>query len=353
MKNIFAMIVLLLLPFKFCLAQDLNMAKVAKDWDKIKADFVKELKNDPEIKAVYSDKLNWKITHSPIFFEIKKTDYGEFNFNEKVGKKYDEIRKAYLEKLAKDPKYSIPKGDEKDDLLKKCESKIESLQQEIETQKANIDSLKTQLRNKEKSIKETQDKSFFDTVLDNWIIYLIALLGLIGVVVLLILLKKANKESDELSNEVYDLKDKISSLKNQKPKEKIVEKIVEKTVEKPIEKIVYVEKTKKEDKPKEYKYLCQINGADGGYFKRVQNTYDGSSSYYRMFDEKDGEAEFEFFGDAERAIKKWSSILDSVSEYEGDTDTATKIKTEEPGKVKYDSAHERWKVIKKAKLNLY
>jgi len=349
MKNLFTIILLLLLPFKFCLAQDLNMAKVAKDWDKIKADFAKELNKDPEIKAVYDSKLKWRILNSAILFEIKESDD---LLNKNLKTKYEKIRKDFIAELAKNPKYAIPTGDAKDDLIKKYESEIAKLTAENAKLKDDVNRQKKQLTSKDNALNKEKNKSFIDTVADNLLIYVIAVVELVAIIFLLIKWNKLQNDKEDLKYEIKDREKEISRLTKQQPKEKIVEKVVEKTIEKPVEKIVYVEKKKQEEKPKEYKYLCQINGADGGYFKRVQDRYDGSSSYYRMYDEKDGEAEFEFFGDAERAIKKWSSILDSVAEYDGDTDTASKIKTEEPGKVKYDAANERWKVTKKAKLKL-
>lgn len=100
-------------------------------------------------------------------------------------------------------------------------------------------------------------------------------------------------------------------------------------------------------------YLAQISDNEGGSFGRVADTDDGSSSYYRMFDVNGDTAKFEFYAPQreQRAMMKWSSILDTVADYEGDTDTADTIFTVEAGEVKKNS-NGRWVVTKRAKLQL-
>ena len=356
MKKLINIIAIFAMTIQFSIAQDLNMAKVAKDWETIKKNFVEEVKKDPELKAVYSNDLDWRINGSTILFEIKESEYTKFHFDKKIGKKYEALRKAYLEKLANNPKYAMPKGDEKDSMLKAYEQQIESLKKDSVNSHKEIATLKQDVRNAKQKLSEKNNKSFVDNVLDNWIIYLIALLELVVIIFLAKKWMSSDDENEELHDRNRELKmqkdsfeTQLQRLQNQKPKVETEIKQVVETVKK--------ETPKNDEQPEQktvfYKYLCQINDADGGYFKRVQDNYDGSSSYYRMFNINDGEADFEFYGDAERAIKKWSSILDSVAEYDGDTDTATKIKTLHSGKVKYDSANERWNVIKKAKLKLY
>lgn len=100
-------------------------------------------------------------------------------------------------------------------------------------------------------------------------------------------------------------------------------------------------------------YLAQISDNEGGSFGRVADTDDGSSSYYRMFDVNGDTAKFEFYAPQreQKAMMKWSSILDTVADYEGDTDTADTIFTVEAGEVKKNS-NGRWVVTKRAKLQL-
>lgn len=100
-------------------------------------------------------------------------------------------------------------------------------------------------------------------------------------------------------------------------------------------------------------YLAQISSNDGGSWGRVADTYDGSSSYYRMFDINGDTAKFEFYapGREHIGISKWSSILDSVANYEGNTDTADTIFTVEAGEVKRNS-NGRWVVTKRIQLQL-
>ncbi len=355
MKKLINIIAIFAMTIQISTAQDLNMAKVAKDWETIKKNFVEEVKKDPELKAVYSNDLDWRINDSTILFEIKESEYTNFHFDKKIGKKYEALRKAYLEKLANNPKYAMPKGNEKDSMLKAYEQQIESLKKDSVNSHKEIATLKQDVRNAKQKLSEKNNKSFVDNVFDNWIIYLIALLELVVIIFLAKKWMSSDDENEELHDRNRELKmqkdsfeTQLQRLQNQKPKVETEKEEVKPVVVEPMPK-----KEAPITKTIFYKYLCQINSADGGFFKRVQDNYDGSSSYYRMFNINDGEADFEFFGDAERAIKKWSSILDSVAEYDGDTDTATKIQTLQSGKVKYDSANERWNVIKKAKLKLY
>ena len=100
-------------------------------------------------------------------------------------------------------------------------------------------------------------------------------------------------------------------------------------------------------------YLAQISDSDGGSWGRVADRDDGSSSYYRMFDVNGDIAKFEFYAPEreQNAMAKWSSVLDTVADYEGDTDTADAVFTVEPGEVRRNS-NGRWVVTKKAKLQL-
>lgn len=95
-------------------------------------------------------------------------------------------------------------------------------------------------------------------------------------------------------------------------------------------------------------YLCSANE---GEFGKIDNEYDEWDSYYRVFDVQGDTAKFEFYGDEERAIANWSSVLSIVADWKGDYKTANAIYTLEAGEVKRNSDG-RWIVTKKPKLQL-
>ena len=94
-----------------------------------------------------------------------------------------------------------------------------------------------------------------------------------------------------------------------------------------------------------------LGAANEGKFGKIDNKYDEWDSYYRAFDVQGDTAKFEFYGDEERAIANWSSVLSIVADWKGNYKTANAIYTLEAGEVKKNSDG-RWIVTKKAKLQL-
>ncbi|MDD6002201.1 MAG: hypothetical protein PUC50_08450 [Bacteroidales bacterium] len=358
MKIAISIIAILAMTIQVGFCQELDTDRIKKEWITIINDFVSKLqsdttnfhpKNESVIKMVAAIK---KLKFNGKNFNNLKDCKMDFNIDKK---QYDAVANKYIREL--ESKYEVPK-DKKSKKESICS--VDSITILL-TQNDSLNNIIIQLRND--SIKshnqilslrqsqtqtEEKEKSFFD----NWPWFII--IGLLLALTYFLLKKwyQADKQNGQLHDVIKTLKVQkqstdfqLQSLKKQKQKEKIIEKEVIKTV--------YVEKNEKES-PKEvkYQYLSQLNSANGGYFKRVQGSYD-SSSFYRMFDSDGTQANFEFNGDMERAIKNWSSVLDPASDYDGDTDTASRIENIAPGIIQYDSSSERWQIIKKANLKLF
>lgn len=340
MKFVINIIALLVLTIQIGFAQqsqtDLNkldFVEISENWDSIKTDFKQKLSDSgfKENDMKYS-KLRSRLSVMPLFFEIN--DYEKLNLTKSDWEKYNKIRKDFIDSLIK--RYPDPSS-----------AQIEKLTKENSELKEKNKIPPHQPEDSE------QSKGFFGYLLENWILALIAILEFVFIILILKRWNRVLNKNEDLRDKISELKmqkqsseTQLRSLQNQKPKEIIKEKEVVKTV--------YVDRPapEKEEKKIVYKYLSQLNSADGGYFKLVQDEYD-SSCFYRMFNINDGTAKYEFYGDELRAIKKWSSILDSAAEYEGDTDSAKHIKNIVPGEIQYDSSAECWKIVKKAKLKLY
>ena len=68
MKNVILIISMILVPFKFCLAQDLDVDKVLNNWDSVYNGFITELQKDelfPDIKK----------NRNPLYCRIANKDY--------------------------------------------------------------------------------------------------------------------------------------------------------------------------------------------------------------------------------------------------------------------------------------
>lgn len=91
--------------------------------------------------------------------------------------------------------------------------------------------------------------------------------------------------------------------------------------------------------------------ANEGEFGKIDDKYDEWDSYYRIFDVQGDTAKFEFYGNEERAIENWSSVLSIVADWKGKYKTGNAIYTLEAGEVKKNS-NGKWVVTKRAKLQL-
>lgn len=372
MKIIINIIVLFVLSIQSGFAQpQLDNDKIKRNWKTIVTELTNRLnvaksktdtaklfpKNNNRFELLYNYYKSVKFNGKD-FESLKITDYDKYNLRG-MEDDYTRIVENYITEMNKKYKKESDKDKPKtkhseSDSIKILNAKVDSLNKVVSQLKTDTIRLSNQIIKLQTKISKQQpvtaenEKSF----LSNWPWFLVIVLLLALIYFILKKWYHTTIENEDLHEAIKTLKmqkqssdTKLRSLQNQKPKEIIKEKEVVKTV--------YVE-VPKEGKKEEvkYQYLCQLNSANGGYFKRVLNSYD-SSSFYRMLNSDGTKAQYEFNGDMERAIKNWSSILDPASDYDGDTDTAHRIETIEQGVIQYDSVSECWKIIKKAKLKLY
>ncbi|MBR4324477.1 MAG: hypothetical protein IKP73_02975 [Bacteroidales bacterium] len=394
MKYLLIITTLLVLSFQLCTAQSLDAERIGKDWEKIKNEFLTELKKDTKnfsselfnktsqggdepFKPVidYFKKLQF---NGKDFSDFKKTKFGAMELNVEQKKSYNEIADKFIKQM-QDKYKSTPKGkDEKIDKQSKTtndngkndeKAKIDSVQvfkRQIDSllnaNKMYLDSIKAlnqKLVNATPQKTEGDEKSFFSKILDNWIWILIVIFETALLVLFAKKWYRADTKNEDFRDKIRELKmqkqsseTQLHKLQNQKPKEKIIEKEVVKTV--------YVEKPKtgeKEDKTL-FKYLCLLGE---GSFGRIDDTYDEYDSYYRIkvsnatdLHNPSSTFEFEFHSvNHEMAIQNWSSVLTPAADWTGDYQTAKRIENIAHGLIQYDTNSECWNVIKKAKLKLF
>ena len=369
MRNAILIVCLILVPFRFCLAQNLDVDNVCNKeiWNKVSDGFIAELQIDPLFPNIQkkNNNLFCRIKNVDLFkkefWQIKKEHNKTFKFDTKKAARYEEIRQKYIA-----------------DLEKKYPKHTANSEEGKHSQKTEIkDTAKQQHKPVAATEPEKAKGNNAGFPIGFWIVLCIALLEL-GVIIYLILKKRKMDNTDlqqlisKLEEQELDFKTQRKDLENQvgelekqnnayvKQIRQLQQKKEEPTKKnndkKPQDSKKVIAKTPQQTKQKpkrDYsncKYLYQING--NGYFGRAMERNDGAA-YYCMFTINGDEAEFEFCGNAEEALLKYSSILDSVATYTGDPGSASRIENEEPGRIKYDSSTGVYKIIDKAKLKLY
>ena len=91
-----------------------------------------------------------------------------------------------------------------------------------------------------------------------------------------------------------------------------------------------------------------LKGKSGKIFSRVENTPD--NSFFKLFNESDDIAQFEFYGDESEAIAKRIFSEDICIIVSGGYQNAQSVKTHKPGKIKRISDH--WEVIEPLEIKL-
>ena len=90
-----------------------------------------------------------------------------------------------------------------------------------------------------------------------------------------------------------------------------------------------------------------LKGLSGNTFSRVVDTRE-DNCFYKLVNEKDGTAEFEYCGTIDDARSQFNAIFDNVCDTEGSANNAKNEKTATKGKVKF--ADGKWIVTEKAKI---
>ncbi len=91
-----------------------------------------------------------------------------------------------------------------------------------------------------------------------------------------------------------------------------------------------------------------LKGKSGKIFNRVENTPD--NSFFKLFNESDDTAQFEFCGDEAEAIAKRIFSEDICNIVSGSYQNANSVKTNKPGKIK--RVGEQWEVTEPVEIKL-
>ena len=89
-----------------------------------------------------------------------------------------------------------------------------------------------------------------------------------------------------------------------------------------------------------------LKGKSGHTFSNTSEISDGS--FFKLINEKDGFAEFEYCGTIEDARSQFNAIFDNVCDTEGSAQNAKTVKTVKRGKIKLSDG--KWDVTEKAKI---
>lgn len=89
-----------------------------------------------------------------------------------------------------------------------------------------------------------------------------------------------------------------------------------------------------------------LKGKSGHTFSNTSEISDGS--FFKLVNEKDGIAEFEYCGTIEDARSQFNAIFDNVCDTEGSAQNAKTVKTVKRGKIKLSDG--KWDVTEKAKI---
>ena len=91
-----------------------------------------------------------------------------------------------------------------------------------------------------------------------------------------------------------------------------------------------------------------MKGKSGNIFNRVENTPE--NSFFKLFNESDDTAQFEFCGDEAEAIAKRIFSEDISKIVSGSYHNAKSVITNKPGKIRRDG--DQWEVIEPVEIKL-
>jgi|GEM_PF-2077261 len=91
-----------------------------------------------------------------------------------------------------------------------------------------------------------------------------------------------------------------------------------------------------------------LKGKSGHTFSNTSDTPDGS--FFKLINEKDGIAEFEYCGTIEDARSQFNAIFDNVCDTEGSVHNAKTVRTAKRGKIKF--INDKWEVSPENKAKI-
>lgn len=377
MKKIVILIIYVVLSFNFCLAQKLDTDRISKEWDSIKEYILKEYceqycvlyKDDPSqivqerIKGYRAQGFEqytigqWKQQIGGIKFNNKDLD----NLVQSKLDSFDKIDVAnqHIKERIENLKTQYLKGlSESDTIVSKKD--FANLKNDTTKLRSSIKKLEEDLKKIDSEIKSfNEGRSSWLANNWDWLSCVVVILFLVWVIVKLKSSMKRNRDKylEQIETLKWDFQDQLN--KSRRAEANSVSKETPKAPKVSVtkeERVVSVQEAKTVKSIN--KYLCCLTYE--GTFERVDDVFDEYDSCYKFIDIESAddiysskELKFVFYStDHSRAIANWSSMLKTASNYDGNRETAKTVNNVEPGIVKYDSANERWKIVKKAKLKL-
>lgn len=189
----------------------------------------------------------------------------------------------------------------------------------------------------------------------NMILYTILALNLLFSFVLLFKISSLSKNknsinSDKIIQKVLNDDKLLDLIRTNVPKRTEDLSGVLKSIKELVNRIEDLEKTHTHIKPtiieptqKNDRFL---KGKKENTFSRVESSSEGS--YFKLINENNGFAEFEFCAKIEEVRNIINPVFDNVSDFSGSIQNATSIKTLERGKIKFENG--RWEVTQKTKI---
>lgn len=221
------------------------------------------------------------------------------------------------------------------------------LQSEFDTLKSQFDKLKIDTKNNIESLNSL--KNFFFVGMGTLLLLLLLFVGLLfwlsskeRIIKHVLISKRVNDKFG--SKKVISGSNQSSS--NPNPSAAFTNEQIEKIKEVISKQISDMKTDKKEIETSSYRYL---KGQRGKIFSIVD--YSGENSFFRIFTEKQDEANFEFYGNEAEAIANRVFSEDVCEIIEGTYQNAHRVKTIKPGTVK--RINDRWEVIERVKIKLY
>ena len=222
--------------------------------------------------------------------------------------------------------------------------KVDKLQEKNQTLQQRVETLEQKIQEIENKKQKSSKVGIWFVVIVTWLVVIVFAYFLYRLWNRCAKLKKTIIENSErgsnanvsmfenklqqLERKVGELQEKISKSDNSKEnspkgKETNTSELQQKTI---------------------VKYL---KGRSGNTFSRVVDILE-DNCFYKLVNEKDGTAEFEYCGTVEDARSQFNAIFDYVCDTEGSAQFAKSVKTLKQGKVKFSDG--KWEVIEKTKI---
>jgi len=306
---------------------------------------------------------------------LKAKSWGKIDLNKTAIKLQSEIFKKYnlaqVSKISKEPEKKVENAqktvasiqDNDTAIIKESESKVENAQTivaELQNLKLKMDSLEQQY----KELRDNRITGLYSSFNSFRIIFFVVIGFLIIVNILIYFLLKNLLLREYIIKQVIESK-RIEEKFNPKNKNQpnnitksytLNEKDIDTIVDRVLEcKRLNEKETHQQQKPtineniepskSSVKYL---KGKSGKIFNRIDNSPE--NSFFRLYNETENTALFEFYGNEAEAIAKRIFSEDICNIVSGSYQNAHSVKTNKPGKIK--RLGDQWEVTELIEINL-